>query len=335
MLVLNIGLLILALAIILLGTELFTNALEHLGARLCVSEGVVGSVFAAVATALPETLVPVIAVFFGDAAKETREHIGIGSILGPSLMLVSLAFTLIGIFAGLKRGWFKPLKPEFSGVMRDLKYFLIAYGIALISLFLPVLPGLHIAIGLLLVAIYIFYIYHTMRASNALVEQGHCTKAEIPLLFKRIGIPHTLLWEMSQLIAGFILIIVGAKMFVQGVVQVGLLTGVSVLILSLVIIPVATEMPEKFNSITWTLRRKDTLAFGNVTGAMVFQGALLPAFGMQLGAWGPNASILWAMSLTIVAALWLMFLTARHRLTPINLLFNGLAYVVFFITLFL
>jgi cation:H+ antiporter len=43
----------LMLAIILIASELFTNALEHLGERLGISEGVTGSIFAAVGTALP------------------------------------------------------------------------------------------------------------------------------------------------------------------------------------------------------------------------------------------------------------------------------------------
>jgi len=39
--------------------------------------------------------------------------------------------------------------------------------------------------------------------------------------------------------------------------------------------------PEKVNSILWVRRGKDTLAFANITGAMVFQGTLLPAIGIM------------------------------------------------------
>jgi len=51
-----------ALAIILIGAELFTNGIEWFGHRLNLGEGAIGSVLAAVATALPETLIPVIAI---------------------------------------------------------------------------------------------------------------------------------------------------------------------------------------------------------------------------------------------------------------------------------
>lgn len=50
--------LFLMLIVILIAAKVFTNALEHLGERLKISEGVTGSLFAAVGTALPETMAP-------------------------------------------------------------------------------------------------------------------------------------------------------------------------------------------------------------------------------------------------------------------------------------
>ena len=44
-------------------------------------------------------------------------------------------------------------------------------------------------------------------------------------------------------------------------------------LLALVIAPIATELPEKFNSVIWVRQGKDTLSMGNITGAMVFQSA--------------------------------------------------------------
>src|SRR3990167_10339285 len=54
--------LFLMLIVILIAAEVFTNALEHLGEKLNISEGVTGSLFAAVGTALPETSVPLLAL---------------------------------------------------------------------------------------------------------------------------------------------------------------------------------------------------------------------------------------------------------------------------------
>jgi len=83
------------------------------------------------------------------------------------------------------------------------------------------------------------------------------------------------------------------------------LLGISALLLSLLIIPIATELPEKVNSILWIRREKDTLAFGNITGAMVFQGNLLPATGIALTPWQARIEVLSGVLVTLAAAGWL------------------------------
>lgn len=331
MLILYSLLLLAALAVILSGAELFTNSLEHVGQRFKLSEGVVGSIFAAVATALPETVVPIIAVFFGGADPHANESIGVGSILGSPLMLITLALALVALFCGSTRGWNKPLKPEFSGLVRDLGYFIVAYLIAFLSLFMPKDPAVHTVASLCLVLLYGYYVYNTVQASSALVKSGHGTQADRSLHAARIGLPHNFVWEVVQLLLALGLIIAGAKLFVMGVEQIAALTGLSALVLSLVVIPVATEMPEKFNSILWVRRGKDTLAFGNLTGAMVFQGTLLPAFGLQLATWRPDRDVLCTMGITLGMALWTLFLALRRRLTPVSLLLNGAAYLLFLV----
>ena len=69
-------------------------------------------------------------------------------------------------------------------------------------------------------------------------------------------------------------IIGGAVVFVDAVETLARGIGLDETLLSLVIAPIATELPEKLNSVIWIGRWKDTLALGNITGAMVFQAAI-------------------------------------------------------------
>lgn len=327
----HVALLIVALLIILAGSSLFTNALEHVGSRLSLSEGLVGSVLAAVATALPETLVPIVAVLSGGHDPGVRERIGIGAIIGSPLMLSTLAMALMGIFAGAKRGWKIRLAPERSGLQRDFLYFCIAFAVAAAALFIP--PGyrsLRLVVTVAMIGAYIVYVAQTIRASGQLVDSGHETAADRGLALKQLGIPHNPWIESLQLLFGLVLIVVGARLFVDQVEAVAGLTGVSALLLSLLIIPIATEMPEKVNSVLWIRRGRDTLAFGNITGAMVFQGTLLPAFGVQLASWRPEPPTLIAIGLTLGASLWTALMFRRGTITPLHLLVNGFAYALFF-----
>ena len=92
--------LLFALVIILIGAQLFTNGVEWVGEGFGLSEGAVGSVLAAIGTALPETSLPIVAIIGGGHANS--EEIGIGAILGAPFMLSTLA---IGVLGGAALGF--------------------------------------------------------------------------------------------------------------------------------------------------------------------------------------------------------------------------------------
>lgn len=329
--------LLIALVVILVGAETFTNALEHLGKRLKISEGVTGSIFAAVGTALPETMVPVVAIFSNVGTQVTREEVGVGAILGAPLMLVTVAMFLIGAFAVHKRGWSGEFHPERTGLERDLNWFLLAFGLSSAAIFIPHTEmAVRIVIALALVMIYFIYLMLTIRASAKLVQDGHGTEADHPLylvrFFGRLGLSENMPLIVFQLGLGFLMIFFGARGFVHGIEDLSQWLQISALTLSLLIIPIATELPEKVNSVLWIRRGRDTLAFGNVTGAMVFQGSLLPALGITLTPWEPRPEVLTGIALTLFAAVYLRYLFHRGRLRPYHLIVNGGCYIAYGVT---
>jgi len=322
-----------SLVAILIAAEVFTNALEHLGQRLKISEGVTGSLFAAVGTAMPETMVPVLAVVAGTDDLAVNHAIGVGAIIGAPLMLSTLAFFLMGAAALGNRGFRGPIMPEPRGMKRDLDFFLVAFLLAGVGLLPPagwaygglVRGGLAVA----LVLLYLYYVVLTLRSSAGLVEEGHGTTADEPMFLCRIGLPDVMPVVLLQIVLGFALLVGGAKAFIHSVEQLSALLAVSALILSLLIIPVATELPEKVNSILWIRRRKDTLAVGNLTGAMVFQGTLLPALGLLSTPWQPAPPVVLAIVLTMVAALWLRWHLTHGGIRVGHLSINGLCYLLY------
>jgi cation:H+ antiporter len=169
----------------------------------------------------------------------------------------------------------------------------------------------------------------TVRASSGLVEGGHGTEAGARLLLTRIGLPENMFIILVQLGAGLGLLVFGAKGFIHGIEGASALLGISALLLSLLIIPIATELPEKVNSILWIRRGKDTLAFGNITGAMVFQGTLLPAIGIMLTPWEPRIEVLSGVLVTLLAAAWLRINAKPQGLAVWVLLGNGVLYVTY------
>jgi cation:H+ antiporter len=323
----TISLLLAMLVVILIASELFTNALEHLGHKLRISEGVTGSLFAAVGTALPETIVPILALLSTSGSSTTNEDIGIGAILGAPLMLSTLSTCLMATAVVKTRGALGHVRPERSGLARDLNFFLVAFLLAAAAMYIPAqLRGARIAVSVVLVLTYVTYIWLTLRASNQLVEEGHGTTADEQMYLCRLGLPDVWAVLILQLACALSLLIAGAKGFIYGIEEGAKLFGISALLLSLIIIPIATELPEKVNSILWIRRGKDTLAVGNITGAMVFQGTLLPALGIAFTAWQPRVEVVAGIAITFAAAAWLRVNLAVASLRVWMLLANGLLY---------
>jgi cation:H+ antiporter len=107
---------------------------------------------------------------------------------------------------------------------------------------------------------------------------------------------------VAQTLAGLGLMVGGAKVFVTGLEAVAKTFGVSSLVLALLVAPVATELPETFNSVLWIRRRKDTLALGNITGAMVFQSSFPVSVGLLFTPWHLSRAGLASAVIALVAA---------------------------------
>lgn len=322
--------LFLMLIVILIAAEVFTNALEHLGEKLRISEGVTGSLFAAVGTALPETSVPLLALLAGTSNTHLNEEIGVGAILGAPLMLATLSISLLAFAVLKRRGVGGHFHPEKTGLIRDLNFFIAAFVFAAIALFIPhETMAVRYMLGFCMVMIYFIYIMLTLRASKSLVADGHATEADKPMFICRLGLPNNMTVVVIQLILGLALLIAGAKGFISGVEEAAALLGMSALLLSLLIIPIATELPEKVNSILWIRKGKDTLAFGNITGALVFQGTLLPAIGIMLTPWVPRTEVLAGVIITLLGAIWLRVLISRGQLRVWHVWVNGAMYLTY------
>jgi len=327
--------LVLMLIIILISSQLFTNALEHFGQKIGVSAGVTGSIFAAIATALPETSVPIIALVAGTSNKLINQEISVGAILGAPLMLSSLSIFVMALSVVKQRGINGKIMPERSGFIRDLNFFLAAFFIAAIAMYVPLEPMyLRTGISFILIGIYISYIILTCMASKALVVNGHGVRPEEPMMLTRIGMKNNIVTILIQLISALALLLFGAKGFINSVESISSALQVSVLLLSLLIIPFATELPEKVNSVFWIRKNKDTLGFGNITGAMVFQGTLLPALGILLTPWQPSKIVQTGIFITLVATAWLRMNASSAGLRIKALMVNGALYLLYLYLVF-
>jgi cation:H+ antiporter len=272
-----------AFVVIIGGAIGFTNAVEWLGSRLNLAEGAVGALLAAVGTALPESVIPIVALLSGGGEQSTQ--IAIGAIIGAPFLLGTLAMLLVvgsaHLFAG-RREQGAEVRAERDDVRRDLRWFEILFppGIALGVIGAP--DGVRYAAAALLLVGYGLYVRSTLAAGGEVESDGELS----PLYFdtSREDRPNTL-QIVAQLIVSLAAIVGGAELFVSAIERIAESAGIAPLVLSLVLAPLATEMPEKANSVLWVRNGKDELALGNITGAMSFQASIPVALGLIFTTW--------------------------------------------------
>lgn len=327
----NILLLIIALLIIVFAANLFCNALEHLGERLKISEGVTGSIFAAIGTALPETIIPILSIT-SSTKENMNEAIGIGAILGAPLMLSTLSLFVMSIAIIQQRGFNGKITPEPTGLKRDILFFLFGYLLAFIAIFTQKLPFNHIINAVISTTLginYFVYLMLTIKSSAKLVAEGNHTEAAEPLFLSKLKFKQNLNNIIMQLVIALLILIIFAHLFIEQVNTIATTYHFSPFLLSLIIIPIATEMPEKINSIIWMHQKKDTLAIGNITGAMVFQGSLLPIIGILFTDWSLKSPLpIIGMLITAIATLWFYYNAQRQNIRVWQFSFNGILYII-------
>jgi cation:H+ antiporter len=304
-------------AVILAGALLFTNAVEWIGHRLELGEGAVGSLLAAVGTAMPETLIAVVALI----GATRSEDVAVGAIVGAPFLLATLAMGLVGLVAYIyrhRREQGTELRAHVPTLDRDLLFFLAFFALAL-ALGFGAPEGIRIAAGILFLAAYPAYVWRTLARGGETQPEESLN----PLIMERrpgreanpsIGI------AVLQFLVGLGAMVGGAHLFVEELLGVAEDIGVEAIVLSLILAPLATELPEKVNSFFWVRDGKDSLALGNITGAMVFQSTIPVGIGLLFTQWDltGNAAVSVALGLAGgVIAYWALRLRDRFELPAV------------------
>jgi len=308
---------------IYLSCELFVNGVEWVGRKLAIGQKATGSILAAFGTALPESVVTLVAVAFGGSLAV--KQLGVGAALGGPLALATVAYATVGIVLLLGRREL-PRTPEicadFRVLARDQGWFLAIFvcKIALGLIAFAWKPWL----GILFLAAYGLYIRQEMTGAGD-EEEGEME----PLTFARHAeVPGTGIAILQTTLA-LVVIFFASHLFVSQLEALGPALGLEPQLLALLLSPIATELPETMNAIIWVRQGKYRLALANISGAMMIQATIPTAFGLFWTPWLLGAPLLLAGGITALAIV-AMFLAFRAGMVSRWLLAAmGLLYLVF------
>ena len=265
-------------------------------------------------------MIPVVAILGAVLSGEdagTAGEIGVGAILGAPFLLATLAMFVVGASAyGFRKRrehgaeircrqqkvdfpWCtvsaRDVTVDEETIAQDLLFFLIFFAVAC-AVGLVALPfALKVVVAVLLIAAYAYYVRRALSSGGALEE--------VPerLTLWRFGSRLPTWAVASQLLISLAFIVVGAQVFVEAVELSSAAAGLPAGLVALVLAPLATELPEKLNSLIWVRDGKDTLALGNITGAMVFQSTVPVTLGVLFTPWVLGPLDLFSAALALVS----------------------------------
>jgi cation:H+ antiporter len=335
--VIHIVLLLGCAVVIYLACEWFVNAVEWLGARLKVGPLAVGTILAAAGTALPESVVTLVAVLFG--GQHSGDDIGVGAALGGPLVVGTIAYAVTGVMLLSRRrarvpvpvGGIAGAEPppalldgtNMRRLARDQTWFLAIFvvkvGLGLVAF--AIKPWL----GLLFFAAYAVYFWRETGGSG---EHAADEDLEPLKLQPRRPSPSTSA-VVAQTLAALVVIFLASQLFVRQLEWAGPAMGLSPVVVALLLSPVATELPEVMNAIIWVRQGKTPLALANISGAMMIQATVPSGIGLLGTPWHFDAPLVLAGVATLLSVIYLLVLFRTRRATAGRLIVAALFYGLF------
>jgi cation:H+ antiporter len=203
---------------------------------------------------------------------------------------------------------------------------------------LTLIPGfVHVSwlkygFGLFFLAAFVVYMILMFRQrTSELMEESE------ELTFGRFG-PRTLSFQRiavaAQVLAAAVLLYIGSRLLVSAVATIATTINASPLGIAMVIIPIATVIPETITALIWGYRGKDTLSVGSLVGEKILFATFYPAVGLFLTSWVLNIDAVFSVICTTVVSLLLLILILKKRLPWYGLLFGLIFFIIFAVMIF-
>ncbi|MDP1852147.1 MAG: sodium:calcium antiporter [Candidatus Planktophila sp.] len=314
--------------VIYLACEIFVNAVEWLGVRLNMGTIAIGTVLAAIGTALPESVVTLVAVTVGNSPES--KDIGVGAAMGGPLALATVAYGISGYMLLNKKRGPNPLKNvDLKQLPKDQMWFLaiFVFKVALGLIAFSFKPWL----GVLFFAAYGAYFMKEMRADS----EKHSDMDLEPLRLQPKRRTPAGWAVLVQTLSSLIVIFAASHIFVGQLEWIGPELGLSATVTALLLAPVATELPEIMNAIIWIRQGKVSLALANISGAMMIQATVPSGLGIIFTPWKFDAPLILAGVVTMIAIIYLLLLLKTNRFNPRLLTVSTAFYGVFSLGLIL
>jgi Ca2+/Na+ antiporter len=312
---------------VLIGGWLFTNSMEHISHRYRLGGSFVGAVISPVLTSLPELIVFLVALLvYGGVSGE---DVAVGTVIGEPFVVSTIIYPIIFLVAviGFRRGSRNDLVLE---VGRELILPFIVVIALYPTVLLPALLGVGVIRYVIATALFIAYLVYVglMRGKEGIVIEDVEELRFIKLARFNEDVALAL-----QVITSVLLLYVGSKYLVSGIVDLSRMLSIDTMGLSIIIVPTATVLPESITAIIWTLGNRDTMAVAALIGEKVLYSTIYPALALVLTSWSLTYEAIISVIAVEAVSVAMLYHVLRGRLTWDVGLIGLVGYAIYIIAL--
>lgn len=237
-LVLSILALAVSVLILCWGSKRVVRGASGLSSCLNISRVVVGTVFVASVTALPELLSSMFSVYLGSS------HLALGNIIGSNIYNIPLIIGVCGLVGGLKI--------TNSTISKEC-FFMIGLSLLMIAV-LAVTQMVTWWIGAFFVAVYPVFIYYSIRKGNCSVHE-ECKEPKRSL--KNVS---------TDILLGGGALVISTFLLVFSALSISEIFGLNQFYVGLTVVALGCVVPELAVSVAAALAGEQDIVIGNVIG---------------------------------------------------------------------
>ena len=245
-------LLVVGLALLIKGADIFVDAGVGIAKRLRVPTVIIGLTIVAMGTSLPEAVISVTASMQGSNA------LAISNVVGSNIFNLML---VIGLCAMLQ-----PMLIRVREVSKDFWMSILA---AVLLLVFKLIGGTSIPVwgNIILLAVFATYIILVIRrAYKAQKLHDHTAEKASEVAEKTKSLPAIIL--LAAL--GCVMIFFGGQLTVDNAIKIAIAMGITERMIGLTIIAIATSLPELITSLVAIKKGENEFALGNIIGSNIF-----------------------------------------------------------------
>lgn len=306
---------------------LFTNAIERASDVMGWGHSFAGSIISPLFTSFPELMVFIISVFILGGAS--GQEIGVGTIVGEPFMASVFAIPMLFITIAASKKTDK--KKAYIDVDRGLYVPFAFMSLLFPVLIVPAFFNLYFeraSLAIFLVGAYLLYIF-LMTKSRKNEQLDKEEGAESIYFSKFMGEKKAIL---AQSVASLLILLPSSSVLVSAVDSLSAVTGRNAFALAIIIVPIATLLPEMIASLIWAYRGKYTLSIGALIGEEVMYASIYPGISLLIIPWVSGTFLTFSIICSSIVSLGILLsiLTGKiHKYAFIS----GLAFLVAYMML--